>query len=179
MAKAIAPSPYFATVSPTCNPGGKEAAWKLFQAGGYIAIGWCYKKDLTGMSIEEILKLVRRTSDNERDEQDGLSSFPDFWKLCDRAARGCQDYVAVKNVNHGLFGVGVVRSGYKYSRYKHKTGVRGHFYPHYVEVEWLRTEYVSAKSLVFGGEAAWRPYGTLQLYPSLPSYILPYTRRGN
>jgi hypothetical protein len=169
--------PYFTTISPTCEPGGKPAAWERFRDGCYIAIGWCYDTDLTGSSIEEILRLVRVTSSNDRDVQDGLHSFPIFWELCQRGAVGSGDYVAVKNVNHGLFGVGRITSGYKYSRYKHDTGVSAHYYPHYVEVEWVWTDYISASSLAFDHDEMWRPYGTVgQLYTSVPSYILPFTR---
>lgn len=170
---------YFTTISPTCEAGGKPAAWERFRTGGYIAVGWCYETDLTGRSIDEILGLIPGTSSTERDEQDGRHSFPIFWDLCQRGAAGCGDFVAVKNVNHGLFGVGIIRSGYKYSRYKHDTGVPDHFYPHYVEVEWVWTDYIPSNSLSFGSEDRWRPYGTIgQLYTSLPTFILPYTSAG-
>jgi hypothetical protein len=39
--------PKFTTVSPTCRAGGKPAAWERFLAGNYIAIGWCYKTELS------------------------------------------------------------------------------------------------------------------------------------
>jgi hypothetical protein len=168
---------YFTTISPTCEPGGKPQAWDRFRTGGYIAMGWCYVTDLTGMSIDEILEMIPGTSSTKRDAQDGLHSFPVFWELCRRGESGCGDYVAVKNVNHGLFGVGIVQSGYKYSRYKHDTGVPDHFYPHYLDVEWVWTDYIPSSSLEFGDEMPWRPYGTMgQLYPSVPRYIQPYTR---
>jgi hypothetical protein len=171
--------PYFTTISPTCEPGGKPAAWERFRTGGYIAIGWCNDKDLTGMTVEEILRLIPGTSADERDARDGMHSFPVFWELCQRGALGRGDYVAVKNVNHGLFGVGIIKSGYKYSRKKHDTGVPDHHYPHYVDVEWVWTDYIPSTSLVFGDDARWWPYGTIgQLYTSLPSYIVPYTRTG-
>jgi hypothetical protein len=171
--------PYFTTISPTCEPGGKPQAWDRFRSGGYIAIGWCYDTDLTSMSIEDILELIPGTSSTERDAQDGLHSFPVFWELCGRGASGCGDYVAVKNVNHGLFGVGIVRSGYKYSRYKHDTGESGHFYPHYLDVEWVWTDYIPSNSLTFRDEKPWWPYGTMgQLYTELPAYIQPYCKAG-
>ncbi len=62
--------PYFTTMSPTCEKGGKPAAWELFHTGDYIAIGWCYDTDLTGKSMEEIRPLVRETAYNENDERD-------------------------------------------------------------------------------------------------------------
>jgi hypothetical protein len=170
-------TPYFTTISPTCKPGGKPQAWDRFRTGGYIALGWCYDTDLTGMAEKDILEMIPGTSTTERDEQDGLYSFPLFWKLCQRGESGYGDYVAVKNVNYGLFGVGVVRSGYKYSRYRHDTGVPGHYYPHYVEVEWLWTQYIPSTDLHFRKEMRWRPYGTMgQLYTSVPAYMKPYTK---
>jgi len=169
--------PYFTTISPTCEPGGKPAAWERFRDGGYIAIGWCYDTDLTGRSIEEILRLVPGTSGNDRDEKDGIHSFPNFWELCQRGAVGSGDYVAVKNVNHGLFGVGLIKSGYRYSRHKHDTGELDHFYPHYLDVEWVWTDYIPSGSLDFARDECWRPYGTIgQLYRELPAFIRPYTR---
>jgi hypothetical protein len=157
----------FTTISPTCEPGVKPAAWERFRDGGYIAIGWCYETDLTGMNIEEILQLVPGASASDRDQQDGIHSFRIFWNLCQRGAVG-----RVKNVNHGLFGVGTIKSGYKYSRYKHDTGQRDHFYPHYVDVEWIWTRYVPSASLDFANDERWWPYGTIgQLYTELPAYI--------
>ncbi len=169
--------PRFTTISPTCQPGGKPAAWGRFRDGGYIAIGWCYDTDLTGMSIEQILRLIPGTSANDRDERDGLHSFPIFWELCQRGAVGSGDYVAVKNVNHGLFGVGIIESGYKYSRYKHDTGEPDHFYPHYLDVEWVWTADIPSDSLDFTNDERWQPYGTIgQLYMEPPAFIGPYTR---
>jgi len=168
---------YFTTISPTCVYGEKRAAWERFRTGGYIAVGWCYDTDLTGMSIEEILPLVEATADPEtpNDAKDGRRSFPNFWELCQGYKLDRRDYVAVRNGNDGLFGVGYVKSGYKYSRHKHFTGKPAHYYPHYLEVEWVWTEYIQRISLDFGGETSWQPYGTMpQLYYSLPSYILKY-----
>ncbi len=137
--------PKFTTISPTCAPGGKPEGWRRFLEGGYVAIGWCYDTDLSGKTIDEIVPLIRETSCNDSDERDGLHSFPTFLELGERGERGCGDLIAVKNTNHGLFGIGIIRSGYKYSRYKHYTGVEGHFYPHYLEVGWIIDEYIQRK----------------------------------
>jgi hypothetical protein len=167
----------FTTISPTCEEGGNPAAWERFRDGNYIAIGWCYDQDLTGMSLNQILPLVINTSVDESDERDGLYSFPIFWELCERGARGCGDFVAVRNVNHGLFGVGIIRSGYQYNRRHHFTGVTNHYYPHFLQVEWVWRDYIRSDEIDFGSEIRWRPFGTLsKLYHGLPQYIIPYTR---
>lgn len=164
--------PKFTTVSPTCLSGGKPDAWDKFRVGGYVAIGWCYDTDLTGRSIESILELVSKTSSDERDAIDGMRSFPIFWELCERGSANAGDMVAVKNTNDGLFGIGIVRSGYKYSNRKHNTGVEGHFYPHYFDVEWLHTDYIRRVDLDFKDEQSWAPFGTFgQLYDDVPDYI--------
>jgi hypothetical protein len=173
--------PYFTTVSPTCQRGGKPQAWRRFRLGKYIAIGWCYDNNLAGMTWEEIRPIVIRTSvpsENASDERDGLHSFPIFLELCRRGSEGRGDYVAVKNVNHGLFGIGIIKSGYQYDRHHHFTGELGHYYPHFVEVEWVCTDYIRSREIDFGSETHWMPFGTLgQLYTELPSYILPYIGR--
>jgi len=171
--------PKFTTVSPTCLAGGKPAAWERFLHGNYIAIGWCYKTDLSGKSIDQILKLIPGTSGDDQDEKDGIYSFPIFWELAQRGAANAGDLIGVKNTNHGLFGIGRIISGYKYSRKKHDTGVKGHYYPHYLEVEWLHTDYILRSTLDFGDEPSWRPFGTLgQLYNEIPACIRQYTGTG-
>ena len=170
--------PKFTTISPTCLAGGNPDAWKLFRDGNYAAIGWCYKHDLTGLAIDDIRQLVQQIPENacdESDVQDGLNSFPVFWELCERGSNGEGDIIAVKNNRHGLFGVGVVTSGYKYDESKHETGVAGHVYPHYVEVNWVHTDYIASDSLEFNSDSMWKPYGTMgQMFDEVPDYILPY-----
>jgi len=170
--------PKFTTISPTCQPDGKDEAWLRFRDGGYIAIGWCYKHNLSRKSLEEALTLLPATASTDRDLQDGLRSFPIFWELAERGAKGSGDYVAVKNTNDGLYGIGVIRSGYKYSERKHPTGQTGHYYPHYLEVDWLYKNYILRSSLDFAGQKSWMPFGTighLDLEP--PPYIQPYIKQ--
>ncbi len=173
--------PMFTTISPSCARGGKGEAWKLFLKDNYIAIGWCYERDLTGMNLEqEILPLLKRTAKGgDWDVADGNRCFPTFWKLCERGAMGCGDYIAVKNVNWGLYGVGKIISGYRYTLHKHFTGELGHYYDHYMDVEWIYTKYIKYSDLDFGNgpekEVAWVPRGTMgQLYEEVPKYIRPY-----
>ena len=170
--------PKFTAVSPTCKPGGKPEGWKRFLEGGYIAIGWCYETNLYDKTIDEILPLIPETSCDERDVKDGFHSFPIFWELAERGERGCEDLIAVKNTNHGLFGVGIIRSGYRYTRFKHATGVEEHFYPHYLEVEWIYTDYIHRDSLNMGDEKSWIPFGTLsQLYDNVPTFLCPFVAK--
>ncbi len=158
--------PKFTTISPTSVPNKKPQAWERFRDGGYVAVGWLYDVDLTGKPIDEILDLIRCEEYDDSDERDGLRSFPRFLEL------ETGDFIGVKNVNHGLFGVGIIRSGYKYDQNKHDTGRKDFYYPHYREVEWVKTAYIPRASLVFGGETSWVPFGTVgKIYPELPSYI--------
>jgi len=84
--------------------------------------------------------------------------------------------VAVRKVNHGLFGIGVVTSGYRFERYKHDTGAddREEFYSHFREVEWKYTQYVRRRDIVGPGETGWEPFGTIS---SFQDEVPPYIRR--
>ncbi len=175
--------PAFSTISPTCKAGGKEEAWLRFRDGGYVAIGWCYRTNLTGMTIDEIIDLIPKDHvANKRDYQDAVRSFRVFWELMPG------DYLAVRNTNDGLFGVGVIQEGgdegYHYERCKHFTGeekqdydplVKGHWYPHFYNVKWVWTDYIKRERLDIENGDNWIPFGTLsQRHEKLPSYILPY-----
>lgn len=158
--------PQFLTVSPTHIPGKKEYAWQKFLRGGYAAIGWLYDVDLTGKTIETVTDLIR--SREYENEGSAIQSFERFLAL--RPG----DYLAVNNVNHGLFGVGEVRSTYKYEKGKHDSGASEpeHLYSHYVDVNWVVTSYTSRRALLAEGETTWKPYGaTGALLDSLPSYV--------
>src|SRR5438045_3662494 len=125
--------PQFTTISPTHFAGQKPRAWERFRDGHYAAIGWLEKVDLTGKSMDEITELIRREGyDNEAA---AIQSFDRFLSLKPG------DYVAVNNTNHGLFGVGVIESGYKFQLGKHDCGDGEDFYPHYRDVKWVKTTY--------------------------------------
>ncbi len=84
------------------------------------------------------------------------------------------DYVAVNNTSSGLFGVGVITSGYKYEKCKHKTGDDDDesYYPHFREVEWKYTSYVRREDIVGSDETAWKPFGTVgRLDQEVPPHI--------
>ncbi len=160
--------PKFTTISPTHISGKKEEAWERFRDGHYVAIGWLDDPaiDVTGKSIEEISDLIRQAKyDNEAS---AISSFKRFLSL----EQG--DYVAVNNTNHGLFGVGIIESGYKFAKRKHDVGDddEEQFYPHYREVKWVNTNYTPRTSLISEGETSWQPYGTVgKVYDELPPFI--------
>ncbi len=157
--------PQFTTISPTHIEGKKEYAWERFRDGGYVAIGWL-DEDLSGKSIDEIIDLIRREKyDNEAS---AIESFKRFLSLKH------DDYVAVNNANHGLFGVGVIDSGYRFSLHKHDTGAddQSERYSHYRDVKWVNTTYTPRTSLVTGNETGWQPYGTVgRVWPDIPPYI--------
>ena len=167
---------------PDQRHGRKQGAWERFRDGRYVAIGWLYKTDVTGKSVEQIKKLIRQARYEDSDKRDGHRSFPLFLGL------DVGDYVAVKNVSDGLFGLGRIASGVQVRGEKTRHRSQGFFLdPHYRKVNWLITEYMSRKALIRKGERAWQPYHTIgQVYPELPPYIaqssrkraVPQTRQG-
>jgi len=160
--------PRFMTISPTHVPGKKEYAWNNFRSGGYVAIGWLPDVDLTGKSIDEVISIIR--ADEYANEASAIDSFTKLLSL------SVGDYVAVNNTNHGLFGIGIVTSGYRFQQSKHDTGadVQEEHYSHFREIEWKYTDYVSRKDILSPGETAWRPYGTVG---GLQNEVPPYVRR--
>lgn len=157
----------FTTISPSHVAGKKPYAWQQFLKGGYVAIGWLQAENLKGRPIEEIEELIQKWDcDNEAN---AIRSLERFLSL------EMGDYVAVNNVNFGLFGVGVITSGYKFQQQKHDTGAenKDQFYSHYREVKWLATSYVDRKSLLGEDETGWQPYGAIgKLYDEVPPYVL-------
>jgi MoxR-like ATPase len=158
------PTAKYTTISPTHMHGKKKDAWERFRDGSYVAIGWLDDTDLTGKKLNEIIKLIRR--ENYDDEDSAITAFERFLSL------EPGDYVAVNNTNNGLFGIGIIESGYKFDLRKHDSGDGECFYPHYRDVTWLKTEYMSRTSLVKEGETSWMPYGTVgKVSTELPPYI--------
>jgi hypothetical protein len=161
--------PQFTTISPTSVPGKKEYAWKHFLEGGYVAIGWLDDSDLTGKSTEEIEKLLEGKYPDEPDEVSrAMRAFERFMSLEEG------DYVAVPNVHFGFFGVGIVRSGYKFNEKKHEIGSedKSRFYSHYREVKWVVKDYREKAAILLEGEKGWEPYGTIgKVHTKLPAFI--------
>lgn len=158
--------PKFVTISPTHIPGKKKHAWNKFKSGGYIAIGWLQDEDVSGKSIDEIAELIRGAG--HANEASAIHAFEVFLSLKPG------DYVAVNNTNHGLFGVGRVKSGYRFEGCKHNTGAEDtdQFYSHLIDVEWIDTKYVPRRAILEEGETGWQPYGAVgALRRGLPMYI--------
>ena len=161
--------PQFTTISPTSIPGKKEYAWRKFLQGGYVAIGWLSHRDLTGKSLDEIEKLLEeRYPDKPEEVSRAKRAFHRFLTLQNG------DYVAVPNVNFGLFGVGIVKSGYKFKEKMHEIGSedQSRFYSHYRQVEWVVRDYHEKSDILMEGEKAWQPFGTVgKVQAQLPAYI--------
>lgn len=156
--------PKFLTISPTHVPGKKECAWKNFLEGKYISIGWLDDNDLSGLSIAEIIKLIQEQG--YKNEKSAINSFSNFLSL------NIGDYVAVNNTVDGLFGVGIIKSGYRYEKYKHDTCGDNEYYSHFREVDWIYADYVKRKDIIGSGETGWKPYGTVGgLDNEVPLYI--------
>ncbi len=156
----------FTTISPTHKPGRKEEAWEKFQRDGYIAMGWLKSTNLRHKTPEEVLKLINKEKPkNLNDAKDCLNKF--VFEL----SRG--DYVAVNNVNHGLYGVGRITSDYEFKLAKHDAGSGESYYSHFRQVRWLDTRYRKAETLLKRNEQHWKPRGAMgAIFESLPPYIL-------
>ncbi len=155
----------FLTISPTHIPGKKKSAWQHFRERGYIAIGWMHV-DLAGKSVSEVEEIIR--AHGYPNEASAVDSFAKFLAL--RPG----DHVAVNNSGHGLFGIGVVSSGYRFEDRRHDTGTedRDHWYSHLIGVDWKSTTYVRRKDLLREGETSWSPYGTTgALLGEVPDYV--------
>jgi hypothetical protein len=153
----------FVTISPTHVSGKKEYAWKQFLEKGYIAIGWM-DVDLTGKSIEEVKSIIRK--EEYSNENAAIDAFTKFLTL------RVGDYVAVNNANHGLFGIGVVDSGYQYMQHYHDSGTQEESYSNIIRVKWIHKGYVKRKDILESDETGWQPYGTMgKLYSEVPLYI--------
>ncbi len=160
----------FTTISPTHVAGKKEHAWRSFLNGEYVAIGWLENVDLTGKSLEEIEKLLEEVYLKEPDEVNKAARALERFLSLEEG-----DYVAIPNVNFGLFGVGVIKSGYKFKKNMHDTGAedKSAFYSHYRKVQWVVKDYHERSDLVLEGEKSWQPYGTIgKIEGKLPPYIV-------
>ncbi|MCP3993469.1 MAG: hypothetical protein GY722_00175 [bacterium] len=166
--------PQFLNISPTHIEGKKRESWANCLADNCIAIGWMHV-DLTGEALHEVDRLIR--SYHFPNEASALVSFRRFLSL------RVGDYVAVNNAVHGLFGIGIVNSGYRFEPNKYTTGItRGdprfdtiehRFYPHLIGVDWKSEEYMLRRDLLAPGEKGWPPFGTTgPLLSDVPDYIL-------
>ena len=124
------------------------------------------KEDLSSKSIDEILAIVRTISYSGRELTKRLKEFPVFFSL------SVGDYVAVKNANDGLFGIGVITGDYHFRLNGHNTGSTNpdDFYSHFYPVKWLVTTYMKRTSILRLGEKCWRPGIIISLLPGIPEH---------
>lgn len=157
--------PKFLTLSPTHVPGKKKYAWNNLLKNNMVAIGWDHT-DYSGMTLPQVIADIRsKHFDNE------VSAIDSYTKLL---ALDVGDLVAVNNVNHGIFGIGRVTTGYQFAQGAHDNGALDpvEFYSHYRGVEWLIKEYRTAGELLNEDDDAWAPYGTVgKLYTRVPSWV--------
>jgi len=185
--------PQFTTISPTHIKGKKRECWRWFRDGGYIALGWFnevsqdfdFTKDLSGYTGSDIINLAlevytdknmramqKYNPDWDYDDKEPykvIDAFEKFFSL------EIGDYVAVNNTNDGLFGIGIIKSDYKFEKEKHFTGSHltlEKWYPHYRDVEWVVTHYLKRKDIIMNSDTGWQPYGTIgKVFHQLPPYI--------
>ena len=158
--------PQFLTISPTHIKGKKEFAWNNFLKGAYIAIGWGHT-DYTMMADLDMIRHIK--SVGYENEGEAIDAFRKMKKL------RVGDIVAVNNVNYGLFGIGRVDLGFKFSKGIHNPGTENpeNYYSHYRKVKWLVKKYHKADEILIEGEVAWKPKGTVgKLHEQTPQYIL-------
>lgn len=118
------------------------------------------------MSLEDVKMLIQ--VEGYANEASAIDAFTKFLSL------EVGDHVAVNNTNAGLFGIGVVTSGYQYRKNAHDTGAdnQEEFYSHFRDVEWKYTNYVRRRDIIGPGERGWVPFGTVgKLEDEVPPYI--------
>ncbi|WP_077197277.1 McrB family protein [Prevotella ihumii] len=158
-------------ICPTHCSGQKPKAWKSFLDNNIMAIGW-KNKDYTNFTPDEIA--------NEYEHSDKKAIGP--FRLMKQIKSG--DIVCCTNNNHGIFGIGVALSSYKYKENIHYAGSKENmkcYYSHYVDVAWLcyakrgymRTNLFNVKK----AEKQWTPHGTLSVKNYIPHYIKDYLLR--
>lgn len=161
--------------SPTHCKKQKEEAWGRALDKGIIAMS-SNPNDYTNSSLEEIEKYYESKEDPESRKK------VKYFDLLKSIRPG--DVICCKNVNHGLFGIGVALSSYKYSAEDFfDAGVEDGttcYYHHYIEVNWICKEKMSSENLNirFGASGgAWKPYGTVSMCDQVPKYIINYLKK--
>jgi GTPase subunit of restriction endonuclease len=154
-------------VSPTHCAKQKESAWKNFLNKAVMAIGW-KDIDYTNYSNQEI----------EEDYIDDTAAIPAFI-LIKQIQEG--DIICCTNNGHGLWGIGVAMSSYKYQQKIHYAGKdendRDSYYSHYIDVAWLcfrEQGYIPTWEFnIQFPEKQWQPYSALTM-KDMPLYISNY-----
>ena len=164
----------FVTISPTEAKGKKPKSWQDFLNGGYYAFGW-HHTDFSGWSLPEIIKDIKKQrfidddKENQKEIDKAIKAHSSFYNL------NIGDVIAPVNNRYGLFGIGIIKSEYRFKKHFHSSRATGlnqvEFYSHYREVDWILTEYLEVEDIDFGGSSLWKPYGTININEGIPEYI--------
>lgn len=158
--------------SPTHCNGQKEEAWGRALDKGIIAMS-SNPNDYTNSSLEEIEKYYESKEDPESRKK------VKYFELLKSIRPG--DVICCKNVNHGLFGIGVALSSYKFDLNIFEAGIDDDgtsYYHHYIEVNWICKEKISSENLnIEASGGAWEPYGTVSKSNQVPKYIINYLKK--
>lgn len=155
-------------ICPTHCTGQKKEAWKGFLSKNIMAIGW-KATDYSNFTLERIRK-------EYSDDSKAISAFT----LIKQIKVG--DVICCTNNGHGLWGIGIALSTYKFKDSIHYAGIdeegyKSH-YSHYIDVAWLRyskNSYIPISDInIQYPEKQWEPYGTLTKKDDIPNYIKNY-----
>lgn len=152
-------------ICPTHIGGAKPKAWTNFKEKEIASIGWNIP-DYTGWEWEKVKEEI--VSKNYENQNEAIKSHSILYDM------QVGDIICCTNNNHGLFGVGVVASDYKYQQGIHNAGTddENEWYNHYVDVVWLLTDFIPKNVIQKkSNETYWEPYGTLSEKEFVPSYI--------
>lgn len=165
----------FATISLTEAKGKKLESWEDSLKGKYYALGW-YHTDFTGWNLNEIIEDIKKQrfkvddKENQKEINSAIKVHSNFYQL------KIGDIIAPINNRYGLFGIGIIKSEYKFKKHKHPTRTNDpnqvKFYSHYRDVDWIVTDYHKIEEIDFKNKPQWKPYGTINFGEEIPSYII-------
>jgi len=162
------------TISPTEANGKKLESWQDFLAGGYYAFGW-YQTDFSGWSLDEIINDIKeqRFKDDDNENQKEIDKAIKAHSSFNQINIG--DVIVPVNNRYGLFGIGIIKSEYKFKKRLHLSRVTGpnevEFYSHYRDVDWIFSDYLKTEDINFESANLWKPYGTINIREEIPMYI--------
>lgn len=162
-------------ISPTHCPKFKKKAWNSFLNNEIMAIGW-KDEDYSNSTAEEI-------KNSYPEKSPAIQAFKNIKDI------KYGDIICTTNNNHGLWGIGVALSSYRYKKNIHFAGEDEQnnrcFYSHYVDVAWLsydatKNEYIKSSDLkITEPETIWPSLGTLFKSQTIPRCILNYLFKEN
>lgn len=152
-------------ISPTHVPGAKYNAWKSFLDKNIASIGWNFG-DYTDWEWNDVVTKIEEQGYPNGDK--AIKSHENFSKIEEG------DLICCTDNNRGLFGIGIIASKRKYKPNIHNAGSedQSEGYAHYVDVEWIKKEYIVQNDIPNKKESLWQPFGTLQKRNPIPNYIL-------